>query len=104
MNAFKLFAAIKDRRYVASRLLAVIFAFVLVFNAGAQDAAGQFPEADRVAADYLGPAQAYVALNLLWDVLHEKSSSAAAVSKRSSYYNVSQGIRNKQLSTGAQAG
>lgn len=66
----------------------------------AQDASARFPEPNQVTTDYPDAAQSYVALNLLWDALHAKSASPAAISKRGAYYNASQAIRQRQLVAG----
>ena len=67
-----------------------------------QDAASQFPEAQRVVADYPDGAQAYVALNFAGMCCSRKSSSAdgARPPTYDAYYNVSEGIRTQQLVAG----
>jgi hypothetical protein len=62
------------------------------------DVAGQFPDVNRVVSDYPDDAERFVALNVLWNTLHEKSPTAPeAVSKRSSYYNASSVVSNKYM-------
>ena len=102
MNAnFKRWSVLRAATMRTATLLAMIF---ITGNALAQDAAAQFPDANRVVADYPEPAQAYVALNLLWDVLKAKAAeSPDARAKRGSYYNTSTAIQQRFMVAGDKA-
>src|SRR5262245_4298181 len=54
----------------------------------AQGVASRFPSADQVAKDFPDEPERYVALNLLWDVSHEKAPDAREM--RSAYYRAAE--------------